>query len=219
MGVEDRSDGRTVQLKRIRLSFTDSLKEASATVEDGPKKHTCNMILESGGDTFDMNKKKVIAALKSAGEKAWKHEGAWKDLWDDDPKRCCFRKGARFKNKEGQVYAGYDDNIAISGAGPSGGKKRPKMLDRHKRPVEEADILDVCYSGSYADVIISFYGTDKGGSRGIFCSIDAIRSHQEGDAQGGGGIVVEADDFDDLDDDDSFGGGADSSGDDDDLLG
>ena len=140
-------------------------------------------------------------------------------MWDDDPKQSCFRKGSRFKNGEGQVYAGYDGNLAISGAGPSGGKKRPKMLDRHKRPVEEADILDVCYSGTYADVIVSMYGTDKGGSRRLACSVDAIRSHQEGEAQGGGGIVVEADDFDDLDDDDSFGGGADSSGDDDDLLG
>lgn len=206
MGVEERSDGRTVQLKRVRLSFTESLLEASATVEDGPKKHTCNVILEADSDSFAANKAKIVTALNVAGEKTWKAPDAWKDIMEDDPKRCSFRKGARFKTREGQIYAGYEGNLAVSGAGPGGGKKRPKMFDRHKRKVEEADILDVCYSGSYADVIISFYGTDKGGSRGIFCSIDAIRSHQEGDAQGGGGIVVNTDDFDDLDDDDSFGG-------------
>ena len=218
MGVEDRSDGRTVQLKRVRLSFTDGLREARATVEDGPKKYTCNVILEADSPSYDENRRKIISALKAAGTKAWKNENTWKDLREDEPKRCCYRKGSRFKNKEGEIYTGYDGNEAIACTGPGGGKARPKMLDRHKRPVEEADILDVCYSGSYADVIISVYGTDKGGSRGLFNSIDAIRSHQEGEAQGGGGIVVEADDFDDLDDDDSFGGGADDSGDVDDLL-
>ena len=217
MGVEERGDGRTVQLKRVRLSFTDSLKEASPTIDGGVPKHTCNMILEIDSPSFAANKAKVISALKSASDKTWKKEGAWKELWDDDPKRCCFRKGARFKNSEGKVYAGYEGNVAISGAGPSGGKKRPKMLDRHKRPVEADDILDVCYGGTYADVIISFYGTDKGG-RGLFCSIDAIRSHQEGEHIGGGGITVDADDFDDLDDEDSFGGESDDLGDDD-LMG
>lgn len=214
MGVEDRSDGRTVQLKRVRLSFTDGLKEARATVEDGPKKFTCNIILEADSPTFAENKTKIIAALKVAGEKAFKSEGVWKDLWDDDPKRLCFRKGSRFKNQEGTIYQGYDGNLAVACTGPGGGKKRPKMLDRHKRPVDEADILDVCYSGSYADVIVSFYGTNKGGSKGLFNSIDAIRSHQEGEAQGGGGIIVKADDFDDLDGEDSFGGGSDDLGDD-----
>ena len=56
MGVEDRGDGRTVQLKRVRLSFTDGLKEAKATVEDGPKKHTCNMILEADSPSYDTDR-------------------------------------------------------------------------------------------------------------------------------------------------------------------
>ena len=74
----------------------------------------------------------------------------------------------------------------------------------------EDDILDVMYGGVYADVILSFYGTDKGG-RGVFCTIEAIRSHEEGERMGGG-VVVDADDFDDLEDSDSF-------DDDDDLMG
>jgi hypothetical protein len=72
------------------------------------------------------------------------------------------------------------------------------MQRRELRPVAVDDINDVFYNGSYVDVVISFYGTDKGGN-GIFSSIEAIRSWQEGDRMGGG-IQVDDDDFDDLDD-------------------
>ncbi|MER9680789.1 DUF2815 family protein [Mesorhizobium sp. M0184] len=199
MSIEQKSDGRTVQLKRVRLSFTDSLKDKKATVEDGKPKHSANMILESAGKEYDANRAKVAAALKEASKQAFKNEDAYKSIAEDNPKRVCYRKGERFKNKEGAVYAGYEGNYAISAGGPGGGARRPKLLDRHKRPVEEKDILDVFYGGAYADVIVSFFGTEKGG-RGIFASIEAIRSHQEGDRMGGG-VYVDADDFDDLEDD------------------
>jgi hypothetical protein len=209
MAIEDKSDGRTVQLKRVRLSFTDSLKDKKPTVENGKPKHSVNVILESKGKEFDANKAKVGGALRAASKAAFKNEDAWKTIAEDDPKRVCYRKGERFKNKEGTVYAGYEGNFAISAGGPGAGDRRPKLLDRHKRPVEEKDILDVFYGGSYADVIISFYGTEKGG-RGIFATIEAIRSHQEGERMGGG-VYVDADDFDDLEDDGSFDSGPSSA--------
>lgn len=207
MAIEDKSDGRTVQLKRVRLSFTDSLLEKKKTSDDpnAKPKHGLNVINESSGPHFKANQDKIIAALKKAGEKEWKNPDAYKDIAEDNPKRVCFKKGEKFKNKENKVYAGYEGNFAFSASGPSAGQKRPKLLDRHKRPVEEKDILDVFYGGCYADVIVSFFGTDKG-SRGIFASVEAIRSHQEGERMGGG-IYVDADDFDDMEDDDSFDGG------------
>jgi hypothetical protein len=68
---------------------------------------------------------------------------------------------------------------------------------------------------------VSFFGTDKGG-KGLFCSVEAIRSRQEGERLGGG-PRASADDFDDLDDDDSFSGtaagGSSSGGDDFDGIG
>lgn len=218
MAIEEKSDGRTVQLKRVRLSFTRRLKTKGKTSEESNKEtHGLNVILDNSQPTFQANLDKCIAALKAAGEKAWKNPDAYKTIAEDAPKRVCFRKGERFKNGEGKVYAGYEGNYAFGANGPSGGEKRPKLLDRHKRPVAEEDINDVFYGGCYADVIVSFYGTDKG-SRGIFATIEAIRSHQEGERMGGG-VEVDADDFDDLEDDDSFVGGGSSSKDDDDLLG
>jgi len=209
MSVEEKSDGRSVQLKHVRLSFTNSLKEKEATVKDGKPKHTFNVILEAGDPNFEANKAKVIGAMKAACDKKWKNPDAYKGIQEDNPKRVCFRKGERFKSQEGKIYAGYEGNLGISCGCPNGGQSRPKLLDRHKRPVEENDILDVMYGGSYADVILSFYGTDEGG-RGLFCTGDAIRSHQQGDRMGGG-IYVDADDFDDIEDDDSFDSGPSTS--------
>lgn len=195
-----KGDGRTVQLKRVRLSFTESLKEKKATVEDGKPKHSLNIILEKDSPHYAANKAKVEAALGAACLKEFKDDDKWKSIAEDAPKRVCYREGRRFKNKEGKIYVGYEGNMAISLGGPNGGAKRPKLLDRHKRPVEVDDILDVMYGGTYADVFVSFYGTDKGGL-GVFGSCDAIRSHQEGEAMGGG-IYIDADDFDNLEDDD-----------------
>lgn len=207
MAIEEKSDGRTVQLKRVRLSFTPRLKTAAKTSSDSEKEtHGCNVVLEKDSPNFEVNDAKVMSAIKAAGKLAFKNENAYLTIAEDAPKRVCYRDGNKWKNKEGKVYAGYENAKAFSGAGPGGGLKRPKLLDRHKREVEVKDIDDVFYGGVYADVIVSFYGTEKG-SRGIFCTIEAIRSHQEGDRIGGG-VHVDADDFDDLEDDDSFDSGS-----------
>ncbi len=201
---EKKVDPRTKQFKRVRLSFTESLYEKKATVKDGEPKHGCNIIIEvaPGSDPIalsfaDSNKQLALEGLQAAGQEQWGKPDAWKGIQEDNPKRICFRKGERFKNTDDVVYKGYEGNFAISASGPRAGRNRPKLWDRHKRPVEEKDILAVMYSGSYADVIVSFYGTDEGG-RGIFASIEAIRSHQEGEMIGGGGWTGNADDFEDY---------------------
>jgi hypothetical protein len=220
MAEEKKQDPRTCQLKMVRLSFTDGLKDKKSPVRDGKEKHSCNLIIVQSaedGDAlskqaaalFDENQKKIIACIKEAGDAQWGKPDIYKSIAEDDPKRLCFRKGERFKNDDGEIYKGYAGNWGLSCSGPGGGKHRPKMYDRHKRDVAENDILDVCYGGSYADVIVSFYGTDEGG-KGIFCSVEAIRSRQEG-TRIGGGINVSADDFDDLDDGDAFEGTSSSS--------
>lgn len=215
------TDPRTVRLKMVRLSFSDSLKVKKATVENGTPKHGSNFIIVQTADPadpmsakaaalFEENKTKIVNAIKAAGLEAFNKEDAWKDIAEDSPKRLCYRRGERFKNNDGEVYKGYTGNWAISASGPKGGEHRPLLLDRYKREVEENDILTVMYGGAYCDIVISFFGTEKGG-RGIFASVEAIRSRQEGERLGGGPRAT-ADDFDDLDDDDSFAGGGKPTG-------
>lgn len=199
-------DPRTVTLKRVRLSFTDGIKDKKVVkgVEGGSPKHNFNIINETDGPHFKENDAKIIAAMEAAGEKTWKKPNSYKEIFEDNPKRICYKNGSRFKNSDsGEVYAGYEGNKAMSCGTPGGGQRRPKLFDRRKRPTEEADILEVFYSGVYADVIVSFFGTDKGG-KGIFATAEAIRSHEEGDAMGGS-VHVDADDFDDMEDGDAFG--------------
>lgn len=208
MTDKSKGDARTVQLKKVRLSFS-TLDEKKATVEDGEPKHGFNVILEKDSPNYKENCRKVESALGAAGLQAFKDEDRWKSIQEDDPKRVCYREGKRFKNKEtNKVYAGYDGNMAISCGCPSRGQKRPpKMLDRYKKPVAVEDIAEVFYNGAVVDVVLSFYGTDKGG-QGFFNSCDGIRSWQEGDHMGGG-VIVDAADFDDAEDEeDAFGGDA-----------
>ena len=212
---EKKDDGRTVLLKRVRLSFTDSLKDKKRTSDESDKEsHGCNLLLEASGKEFAANKAKVMSAIRAACDVAWKKPEAWKDIAEESPKRVCFRKGERFKNREGAVYQGYDGNFAITAKGPSAGQKRPKLLDRHKREVAYGDIADVFYGGSYADAFVSFYGTDKG-SRGIFASIELIRSPQEGDRMGNGAPDLDLGELEDLDDEDLMSTGSSESVDDD----
>ena len=218
---EKKKDPRTVQLRGVRLSFSDGLyeKKKSADTADAKEKHQCNLILEAEGPNkkfYDANRAAINAAIKAAGEQEWKNPDAYKEIAEDNPKRICFRKGEAFKNQETrEVYKGYSGNWAVSGGTPGGGQRRPKLYDRHKRDVAEKDILEVFYGGSYADAIVSFYGTEKGG-RGIFCTIEAIRSHQEGERMAGG-WNGDASEFDDFDDDNAFEGTA--ASDDSDGLG
>jgi hypothetical protein len=202
MATEEKGDGRTVQLRHVRLVFTDRLKTAKKTSDESLKEtYGCSVILDASSPHFEANKAKVMSAIRLAGEKAWKNPEAFAAIAEDAPKRVCYRDGSKFKNKEGKIYAGFEGNKAFSANGPEGGLKRPKkMLDRYKREVEVKDMDDVFYGGVYADAFVSFYGTDKG-SRGIFATIEALRSHQIGDRLGGG-VDIDTDDFDDMPDED-----------------
>lgn len=200
-------DARTVLLKKARLSFTDNLLTPGTAkgVADATPKYGCNILIERDSPNFEANDKKIREAMSEAGHQFKGNRDLYKVIIEKDAKRVAYRKGERFTNDEGKIYEGYEGNFAISATGPGGGKERPTMKDRRKRDITaiDKDIPVVCYSGSYCDAIVSFYGTDKGGL-GIFCSIEAIRSHEEGARLGGGRVDVTDDMFDDLEDDDSF---------------
>lgn len=215
---------RLVTLKKVRLSFTDSLTTAKATVKGGVPKHSFNILLEPGLPETEANKAAVISALRAVGQEQWEKPEMFKTIAEDKPDRVSYRKGERFKNQEsGEVYKGYEGCMVVPCAGPGGSKnpKRPVILDRKKTPIWHpakgaeniSKIADVCYSGTYADVKVEFYpvtGAESGGN-GIFVACQLIRSRQEGDRMAGGYVVSDSDidELDDLDDelDESIGSG------------
>ncbi len=238
MTEEKKKNPRIATLKNVRLSFTDSLKDARATVSGGVPKHGCNIILESDKPEFAANKAAVIRALEATGEEHWQNKDKYKAIASKKPDRVQFRKGEMFTDRDDVPYKGYEGNLVVPVYGPGGTKnpKRPAIMDRKKHWIWNPDkgaeqvnkILDVCYSGVYADVKVEFYpvsGAEAGGD-GIFTAIHLIRSRQEGERMAGGYRVddSDADDFDDLEDtlddlDDDDGDSASGGSDDDDLFG
>lgn len=234
MSTEEKKkdDGRTVMLKDVVISFTDSLKDAKATVAGGALKHGANVLIIAGSKNEGENKAKIMSAMRAACLLEFGDGKAdfFKVISEDDPKRVAYRKGERFKNSETQeVYKGYAGNMVIAGYGPGGSKspKRPKLFDRRRRALNEVnpatskpfftidDIPEIFYSGVRSDVKVSFYAVsskDQGGN-GLFATLEAIRSHEEGERMAGGSVATNADEFDELDEDDldaapAGGGGA-----------
>lgn len=221
--------GRTVNLKGVRLSFGDSLDVASLPKNNrdpnAKPKHGVNLILEKESPHFEANKEVIIQALKNASTEFKKPENWWKQLFDDKPDNICLKKGDRFKTDAGEIYKGYEGNLVLAIKGPAAGAKRPQIRDRYKKIVHDpqtcpdtSKIKEVAYNGSYADTIVSFYGTGSGGTDRLTGSVEAIRSWQEGERLGGGGVYVDDDDFDDMEDDDSFDNGPSIGSEDDDLI-
>jgi hypothetical protein len=217
MAEAPKKDPRTVTFKRVRLAFADGLVEQTTPkgVDDAQPKFNAQLLIECVGDDAkaraeaEGNKARALGGIEAACDQQWGKKDRWKTIQEDSPKRIAFRKGERFKNDDGEVYLGYAGNFVVSAAGPGAGKRRPKLFDRHRQEVtgDEAKLKEkfaqLAYSGCYADAIVSFYGGDKGGV-GVFASIDAIRSWEEGARTGGGGYVASADDFDAADDEGAF---------------
>ncbi|RWO06346.1 MAG: DUF2815 family protein [Mesorhizobium sp.] len=218
MGKVNEKDktGRTVTLTRVIASFADSLNVASLPKKNkdpnAKPKHGSNFILVTGSPDFDSNKAACISAMKAAGVEFKRGEGWWKTLWEDKPDNLSFKKGDRFKTDAGEIYKGYAGNLVVAAKGPGGGLKRPQVRDRYKKVITDpAQFNEIVYNGTLCDAIISFYGTENGGTPRITCSVEAIRSHQEGERLGGGGVYVDDDDFDTLEADDSFDSGPSTS--------
>lgn len=225
MGKVNEKDptGRTVTLTKVRASFAESLQEAQLPKKNkdpnAKPSHGANWLLERDSPDFESNKAAVVSALKAAAREFKRPEDWFKSLMEDDPKQCALRKGEKFKNDKGEIYKGYEGNLVIVSKGPQAGRRRPQIRDRYKKVIEDVTkINEIVYNGSICDVIISFYGTDNGGTARLTCSVEAVRSWQEGDRLGGGGVYVEDDDFEDADDDSSFDQGPSTGSDDDALL-
>jgi hypothetical protein len=230
MAEEKKQDPRTCKLL-VRLSFTDGLKDKKAPVRDGKEKHSVNLIVVSTADDADPQSKAGRCAVRGAAEaNHGLHQGSRRRSVGQAGRvqrhrRERTRSGSASARASASKTTKAKSTKATPGIGPSAAPapvavsvarrcgivssvrsaatRRATMIKKGNF-FDVDDILNVCYSGCYADVIVSFYGTDEGG-KGIFCSVEAIRSRQEG-PQIGGGIQTSADDFDDLDGGDAFEG-------------
>lgn len=189
------TNDRTQTLTNVRISFP-VLREAKATIENGPKKFGANFIIDPSTAEGKANIAKIEKAIAAAEMDEFGKTGIVEKI--RDPKRKCYRPGEDFANVDGEVYSGYDDMMGLA----TKANKRPLLLDRKKQQVEIEDIDDVFQGGYRVDAIVNFYCTskEKQGGRGLFASVNAIRFREEDETFGG--AKASADDFEDIDEDD-----------------
>jgi hypothetical protein len=92
-------------------------------------------------------------------------------------------------------YDGFEGNMFLS-ARSAEDKGRPQVVNNLRQPVQPGD-PNAPYDGCYADLVISFYGYDKG-NNGIGCGLKVVQYRGKGDRFSGAGKPVDLDDLEEI---------------------
>jgi len=188
--ADGKKDPRRVYLKNVRLSYPH-LHERQKANEDAIPKFSAAFII----DPETAEGKKALADIKRAVAEARKAAGV-PDKVKIKADRLCYFKGNDATDDEGNIKDGYEDMIIIKAS-----NKDPfRLLTRKKKEVDAEN--SPFYGGCYVEGMIGLYATKKGGSWGIFASLDGVRFWDDGDPFGKAPISDDEWDDDDEDDDD-----------------
>lgn len=188
-----------VYLKEVRLSYPHLIEKQKAN-EDAEPKYSCAFIIDPSTKDGKRNIKLIEKALDEACMKEWKKPFSKMRFKED---RCCYFSGDDVFDSDGNPKIGYEGMMIIKASN----KNRVDLRHRDKSVVEPDD--SPFFGGCYGEAIIRLYGTPKGGSNGLFASLELVRYVRKGEAFGAG--PVDDSILDDLDDDEDE--------DEDDLLG
>ena len=151
------------------------------------------------------NTKKIEAALDAACMAEFKKPFAKMKFKED---RCCYAEGDEQFDNNGDVKAGYAGMMVVKASNNS----RVDLRNRDKSKVEVVRLEDGTYEaeddpfygGCTGEAIVRFYGTKKGGSPGLFASLELCRFTEATESFGGSAPVDDSilDDLDDEDDED-----------------
>ena len=194
-----KKDPRKVYLKGVRLSYPHLFERQKAN-EDAEPKFSASFLI----DPDTKQGKRNIALIEAAIEAA-KTEAKFSDKTKFKDGRMCFFDGDENTDDEGNIKAGYEGMMVIKASN----KDPVRLLSRKKKEVERDN--SPFYAGCEVECILGLYGTKKGGSPGIFASLDGVRFWDDGEAFGKG--QISDDEWDDDEDDE------DEDEDEDDILG
>ncbi|AIT13311.1 hypothetical protein DSS3P1_76 [Ruegeria phage DSS3-P1] len=200
-------DPRRVYLKNVRLSYPH-LHERQKANEDAPPKFSAAFLI----DPSTKSGKENLAQIKAAVEAARK-EGKVPEGVKFKADRLCYFKGDDNTDDEGNVKAGYEGMMCIKASN----KDPVRLLTRKKGEVDPEK--SPFYGGCYVEAMLGLYATKKGGSWGIFASLDGVRFWDDGEPFGKESVSDDEWDDDEDDDEDGFDGDDEDESGDDDLLG
>jgi hypothetical protein len=194
-----------LKVTNTRVGFANGLFKARAMEEGQQAKYGADFILGPDSKVFRQNGDKswtettLKAAQLEVANDAWKGKGA-EMIEDLEASKKSYRNGNKRKNKDGEVYEGYDDAWYVTAKSAT----KPKLFDRRPKNADGSENLvteesGIIYSGCYVNVTFDLYANTQAKNRGIFAGLTGAQFVKDGDSFGGGGSA-KADDFDDLGD-------------------
>lgn len=194
--------GTIVQLKNVRIAFTDQLFEAGQYEGKGPFRYSSTLIVAPDS----ANDKGILSAINGEAATLWgkKAEVMLEDLRGNKQKYCYIKNK---KDKNGEIYEGFEGMYALSAvrktddgaplylhnqADPARGGK-PKLLTGKE---------GVIYAGCYVNAKVEIWA--QGGTHsGIRCTLMGVQFAGPGDAFGGASRVTD-DGFDAIEAEDDL---------------
>lgn len=199
--MAEEKDPREVYLKDVRLSYPH-LTEKQKANEDAEPKYSCAFIIDPGTKTGKRNIRLIEKALDKACQEEFKKPFAKMKFKEG---RVSYFSGDDVFDNNGDPKVGYEGMMIFKASN----KNRVDLRHRDKSVVDPDE--SPFYGGCYGEAILRAYGTKKGGSPGLFASLELVRWTAHGEAFGSPPVDDSIlDDLDDEDDEDDEG--------DDDLL-
>lgn len=194
-----------LKITNCRVGFAHGLFKASAFEEGSQPKYGADFILTPESKVFTQNADKswtpttMKAAEMAVATEAWKDKAA-EMLEDFEASKKAYRNGNKRKNKDGEIYEGYEDTWYVTAKSPT----KPKLFDRRPKNEDGSDNIvteesGIIYSGAYVNVTFDLYPNTKPKFRGVFAGLTGAQFVKDGDSFGGGGSA-KAEDFEDLGD-------------------
>lgn len=176
-----------VKIKNARLAFPHLFQPQKS--KDGKLTFNGAFILSPDDPQVEeLEKAMEDVAVAKWGEKGKKILANLKKQ-----KRVFLKDGNDNTNKEGEVYAGFEDNTYFSASNVT----RPSLVDRDKQELHQSD--GKLYAGCYVIVSIDIWAQDNDHGQRVNAGLRWVQFSKDGDAFAGGTPVSE-DEFDDLSD-------------------
>lgn len=183
-----------VLIRNARLAFPILFKADTVNGEGAPA-YSCSLLLTDnatasmdGGATFDPAEQVIHKAIDAVGKAKWKEKAPaiLKALIAQD--KVCLHDG----DLKGQ-YEGFEETRYVSAR--SQVSQKPRVLDRDKTELEEADGRP--YAGCYVNASLELWPQDNKYGKRVNARVRIVQFVKDGDAFGASAPVSddEVDDF------------------------
>lgn len=160
-----------------RISFPNLFEPDS--VDGGTPKFGAKFIIDPKNTALVA---KLDAALEAVAKEKWtnKTPNVLANFVRTGKKPDVFFPHEPYKNKDGDVYNGFEDMFYVSATND----KRPVIIDQSKAPLNPAD--DKPKAGDYVIVQIDVWAQDNKYGRAVRATLKVVQFAREGERLGGG---------------------------------